>query len=294
VASLQFRNGVYRLLFRFNDKQQTLSIGEVPLAEARQWKFRTENLLMRVKQRLLEIPASVSVVDFIRFDGRPPVDPALTVRKDTTLHRLTEEYVKTVSNGAIESNTLANAKIHIKHLEKTLGKHFLLASITLGKLQDHITRRAPKVSAVTIKKELDTLRTIWNWGLRMQWVDRMFPCAGLIYPKTEEKLPFMTWDEIERRVRAGGNGDTLWECLFLDTKQIAELLAYLNTRTAPPWLYPMVFMAAHTGARRSEMIRARVSPRPRKWTAPTLTLPISIGRTAKFLMIPARALKDGG
>jgi hypothetical protein len=49
VASLQFRSGVYRLLFWHNDKQHTLSIGEFSLAEARQWKFRTENLLMRVK-----------------------------------------------------------------------------------------------------------------------------------------------------------------------------------------------------------------------------------------------------
>ena len=258
MASLQFRNGVYRLLFWHNDKQHTLAIGEVSLAEARQWKFRAENLLMRVKQRLLEVPASVTVVDFIRFDGRPPVDSALTVRKDTTFHQLTEEYIKTVGNGAIEANTLANAKIHIKHVEKTLGKHFLLAGLTLGKLQDHVTRRAIKVSAVTIKKELDTFRTVWNWGLRMQWIDRIFPCIGLIYPKTEEKLPFMTWAEIERRVRAGGDPDSLWECLYLDTQQIAELLAYVKTKIAPSWLYPMMLMAAHTGARRSEMIRARV------------------------------------
>jgi hypothetical protein len=40
---------------------------------------------MRAKQRLLEVPASVTVVDFIRFDGRSPVDPTLSVRKDTTL-----------------------------------------------------------------------------------------------------------------------------------------------------------------------------------------------------------------
>jgi integrase len=258
VASLQFRNGVYRLLFRFNGKQHTLPIGEVPLAEARQWKFRAENLLMRVEQRLLELPASVTIVDFIRFDGRPPIDPALAVRKDTTFNQLTEEYLKTVGNGAIELNTLANAKIHIKHLEKTLGKHFLLAGLTLGKLQGHITRRAPKVTAITIKKELDTFRTIWNWGLRMQWVDRPFPGSGLIYPKTDEKLPFMTWDEIERRVKPGGDPTILWECLYLNTLQIDKLLLYVREKAAPSWVFPMVVMAAHTGARRSEMIRATV------------------------------------
>jgi integrase len=258
MASLQFRNGVYRLLFRYNNRQATYTVGPVPLTEARQWKSRTENLLMRVGQGMMEVPRGVSIADFIRYDGRPPVEPAVAVRKDTTLHQLTDGYIKTVSNGAIEANTLANAKIHIKHVENTIGRHFLLAGLTLGKLQDHITRRAPKVSAVTIKKELDTFRSIWNWGLRMQWIDRPFPCSGLIYPKTEEKLPFMNFAEIERRLKAGGNSDLLWECLYLETQQIAELLSCVKMRRAPHWVYPMVVMAAHTGARRSEMIRARV------------------------------------
>ena len=258
MAFLQFRNGVYRLLFQYNGRQATYTVGPVPLSEARQWKSRTENLLMRVGQRMLEVPRGVAIADFIRYDGKAPVDAAILVRKDTTLHQLTDGYVRTVSNGAIEANTLANAKIHIKHIEKTLGRSFLLAGLTLGKLQDHVTRRAPKVSAVTIKKEFDTFRSIWNWGLRMQWVDRAFPGSGLIYPKTDEKLPFMTWDEIERRVKTGGDPHILWECLYLDTHQIDELLVYLKAKKAPYWLYPMVVMAAHTGARRSELIRARV------------------------------------
>jgi integrase len=258
VASLQFRNGVYRLLFQYNGRQATYTVGSVPLTEARQWKSRTENLLMRVEQRMLEVPRGVAIADFIRCDGKPPVDPAILIRKDTTLHQLTDGYITTVSNGAIEANTLATAKTHIKHLEKTLSRGFLLAGLTLGKLQDHITRRATKVSAVTIKKELDTFRSIWNWGLRMKWVDQPFPASGLVYPKTDEKLPFMTWNEIERRVNAGGNAEELWECLYLDTAQVAELLDFAKSSPAPDWVYPMMVMAAHTGARRSEMIRARV------------------------------------
>jgi integrase len=92
----------------------------------------------------------------------------------------------------------------------------------------------------------------------MKWVDQPFPSSGLIYPKTEEKLPFMTWDEIARRLKAGGNADGLWECLYLDTGQITELLAYVKAKHAPSWVYPMMVMAAHTGARRSEMIRAKL------------------------------------
>lgn len=98
MASLQFRNRSYRLLFQYNGRQATYTIGCVSLAEAHQWKFRAENLLMRVRQGMMEVPRGVSIVDFIRHDGRPPVDPAIAVCKDTTLHQLTNEYVKTVTH----------------------------------------------------------------------------------------------------------------------------------------------------------------------------------------------------
>jgi integrase len=258
VASLQCRNGVYRLLFQYNGRQANYTVGPVPLTEARQWKSRTENLLMRVKQNMLEVPRGVTIADFILHDGKPPLDPALAVRKDTTFDQLRKGYITTVSNGALEANTLYTMKIHLTRMEKTLGKHFLLTALTLGKLQEHVNRRAKDVSAITIKKEMDSFRSVWNWGLRMLWVDRPFPAPGLVYPKTEEKLPFMTWDEITRRIEAGGDAGTLWECLYLDTNQIAELLVFVKAKTAPFWLYPMILMAAHTGARRSELIRAKL------------------------------------
>jgi integrase len=207
---------------------------------------------------LLEVPPGVAIADFILFDGKPPVDPALAARKQTTLGELADAYLETHGNGAIESNTLATARIHLAHIQATLGKRFLLSGLTLGRLQDHIKRRQDDVSPVTIKKELDTFRSAWNWGLRMKWVDQPFPSSGLVYPKTDEKLPFMTTAEIKRRVRAGGDEASLWECLYLDAKEIKALLAHVKSRRAPAWVYPMVAAAAYTGARRSELIRARL------------------------------------
>ena len=112
------------------------------------------------------------------------------------------------------------------------------------------------MAAITIKKELDTLRSAWNWAKRMGYVQDDFPGAGLVYPKGEEKLPFMTWTEIERRIAAGGDPKELWECLFLREPEIDKFLDFVQQRKAPVWVYPMCVMAAHTGARRSEMLRA--------------------------------------
>lgn len=257
MASLQRKGDAWYCQFLYLGKRYTFTVGDVPNAEAFQWKARCEQLLMRIKQGLLDVPRGVSISDFILFDGKPPVDPAIQEHKQTTLHELREAYLATHGNGAIETSTLTTARIHLAHIEATLGKKFLLSGLTLGKLQEHVKRRQDDVSPVTIKKELDTFRSAWNWALRMKWVDQPFPAKGLVYPKTDEKLPFMTTAEIKRRIKAGADEAPLWECLYLDTKEIKALLAHVSARKAPAWVYPMVAAAAYTGARRSELIRAR-------------------------------------
>jgi len=256
MAALQLRGDSYRLIFQYLGEQQSCTLGSVAENEAHHWKVRCDQLLMRIKQGLLEVPRGVAIADFILFDGKPPVDPAIAIQKQTTLRELKQGFLDTHGNGAIEINTLATARIHLTHIEGTLGKKFLLSGITLGKLQEHIERRQTDVLPITIKKELDTFRTAWNWGQRMKWVDQAFPANGLVYPKCDEKLPFMTWTEIKRRIRAGADANSLWECLYLDTKEVTALLAHVKAQKAPDWMFPMLATAAYTGARRSELIRA--------------------------------------
>ena len=257
MASLQCRNDFWRLLFRHDGKQYSYSIGPVPKTEATTWKGRIEHTLMRLDQGLLDWPPGISLIDFLKYDGKPPVDPALSVRKDTTLGDLSSQYLATVSNGAIEASTLATSKIHLAHIETTLGKRFILSGLTLGKLQGHIDRRIKSVSPVTIKKEIATFRCAWNWGHRAKLVQGEFPSRGLVYPKTDESLPYMTWKEIERRIKAGGDPKELWEALFLSVDEIEAVLNHVKQKESPAWVYPMLAMAAHTGARRSELMRAR-------------------------------------
>ena len=90
-----------------------------------------------------------------------------------------------------------------------------------------------------------------------------FPNQGLKYPKTAEKPPFQTWEEIEKQIKRGGLSEDqqsgLWDCVFLTLKDISELLKYVKGTAHQPFIYPMVVMAAHTGARRSELIRSLVN-----------------------------------
>ncbi|HEX4132890.1 MAG TPA: tyrosine-type recombinase/integrase [Pirellulales bacterium] len=277
MAAIQERNGSWRALFRYQGQQHAVTIGRVPKHEAVQWKGKVEHLLMRLRQNLLELPSGMPITEFVLRDGKPVTKASQTA--STTFGQLHDAYIAARSNGSLEANTLATIELHLGHIEKTLGKHFLLDGLSLKHLQEHVTRRmndpvkameekkrrlpererkkfvVRKISATTIKKEIVSFRAAWLWGVRAGLVKGEFPSVGLSYPKVDEKPPFMTWSEIDRRIRAGGDAATLWECLYLDADQIAELLNWLKAKPCRPWVYPILVMAAHAGVRRSELLR---------------------------------------
>lgn len=266
MANLQQRNGSYRIRFRHDGKLQTFTLGEVDQDEAENKAKQVDYLLMRLKQGLVTIPAGVDVVDFIRFDGKPPASQPVATR--TTLGTLRDRYIKT-NEASLETNSLGTIKIHFGHFEKILGETFDIASLTLADLQEYVDQRAKapgskgrKVSPVTIRKELVTLRTAWNWGAKNILVAGVFPNDGLRFPKGVDKPSFMTRAQIERKITKGmpkAEVADLWDALYLQVEEIDELLKFVKARTSQPFVYPMFCFAAHTGARRSEIIRLRVT-----------------------------------
>ena len=96
----------------------------------------------------------------------------------------------------------------------------------------------------------------------MKLVSGRYPNDGLRYPKTDEKPPFQTRQEIQRRIARGGLGAEqiveLWECLYLPVDELGQVLAFVKQAGSHPWVYPLVCMAVHTGARRSELLRVQV------------------------------------
>ena len=111
-------------------------------------------------------------------------------------------------------------------------------------------------SSATIKKEIISLRTAWNWARRHLNLREEFPGGGLDYAKIEEGLPFMTWEEAESRIAAGDDPLEIWDCVYLRPEEIVELLEWVKARPVSPWVYPMFVFVAYTGARRSEIVRA--------------------------------------
>jgi integrase len=263
MAALQDRNGSFRILFRYNGKQHTFTVGAVSPDEAAAKARQVDYLLMRLKQRLLVLPAGTDIVTFVEHDGKPPdLGPTLPAapRQAVTLGHLKDQYLTTHGNGTLEANSLDTCRLHLGHFCRLLGAGSPVGELSLAQLQEYVNKRAgAKVSPVTIRKEMATLRAAWNWGEPMGLTSGRFPSRGLRYPKADEKPPFMTREEIERQIAAGGEPKVLWEALYLTGPELTELLAHVKEKAAYPWVYPLFCFAAHTGARRSEMLRAQVA-----------------------------------
>ena len=172
--------------------------------------------------------------------------------------------------GNLEETTIYSMKIHKGHLVRHLGADLAAQKIDLETLQGYVAKRQTedglrgrKLSGATIKKELVTLRCLWNWAVANGMVEGPYPGRRVKYPKVSEKPPFQTWQEIEKQISRGGLTENeqaeLWDSLFLSLREVSELLDFVKTTAAQPFIYPMVVMAAHTGARRSEIVRSMIN-----------------------------------
>ena len=136
----------------------------------------------------------------------------------------------------------------------------------MADLQGYIDRRRKVkgrrglLNPATIKKEIVTLRTAWNWGVRMNIVAGRYPNGGLRYPKSDDKPPFQTRAEIKRQF-PGLPADKvaeLWESLYLTLSEIERFLTHVKVQAAHPWIYPLMATAAHTAHRKGELLKMRI------------------------------------
>jgi integrase len=262
-------SGHFKICFRWGGRKLKKTVKTDDPAKAQNALARFNENLNLLERGRIELPPNADIGTFLLSDGKltGKVDTAPSP-KALTLGEIRDRYLAVHANGAMEANSLDTVRIHLRHVIATLGISFRVELLALADLQSHIDRRARKryrgrpLSAVTLRKELATFRACWNWACHAGAVKGTFPAHGLKFPKTNEKPPFQTRAEIDRQIGRGGLGDLevrqLWECLFLTRSEIAAFLDHVRDRPVPPFLYPMVCTAAHTGARRSELLRVKI------------------------------------
>jgi integrase len=271
MASVQQKGDSFYCQFYYLGRRYTVTFGAVSHDEADARAGSVDLLLLRIKQKLINVPAGVSITDFVLADGKvTPVEAVAAQNAEpASFSAFRQKYLDTHRNGAMEDNSLATVEMHLRHFERTLGEKFPLQQLQLADLQRHVNERSRKkyrgrpLSPITLKKEVASFRAAWNWATLNGLVKGSFPSKGLVYPKADELPPFMTWPEIERkrtlgRLSAGEEAD-LWDCLYLRKEEIEQLLTYAREKSTAPWLYPMLATAAYTGARRSELLRMELA-----------------------------------
>lgn len=260
-------SGHYHLCFRFGGKKfrRTLDTDDAKSAAATRLRFE-ENLVLLERGRF-ELPPDADLITFLLSDGKlaaPPVVAATPLLGDVF-----DRYLATCGNGSMEPCSLEMLVLHLKQIRRKFGESFKLNQLTSSHLQEYVNTRVRikgnksiPLSTVTLQKEMAAFRACFNWAVQTGILEGTFPNKGLRYPKGEDKRPFMTWEDIERRIGRGGlaanETKKWWDCLFLDLKQVAEFIEYMASHGSKPWMHPMIAAAVHTGARRSELVRLQV------------------------------------
>ncbi len=266
MAWLERRGKRFRVVFRFQDQRFLAILKTADAKEAEACLGRVEENLRLVERGRLTVPDGADLGLFLLSDGKleQPVGIARTVR----LAELFATYQTQFTAGAKEVITRAMEDIHMNHLTRLIGGGTPVAAITAGTVQKFVDARSREtwnghpIKAKTVRKAVATLRFVWNWANRQGHVPTKFPDVELSFAKEKQAEPFRTYDQVQailargvtdpRRVRE------LWDGLFLDPAQVAEVIAHVRRKTSARYLYPFLVTAAYTGARRAELFRARV------------------------------------
>lgn len=269
MAWLDKRGQSYRVVFQFAGQTFKRSLGTRDRREAAGQVATVERRIAMVERGELTIPEEIDLPLFLLGNDQIKL-PVISSKKVMSISEAITEYLDSIPAGSLESNSLCTVRIHLRHAERLLGKTFSIRSLGFANLQRYVDvrsrekgTRGKKINAVTIRKELASLSGLWSWMRRSGYCQVEFPNRGLRFPKTAEKPRFQTWAEIERQITRGRLSECeqaeLWSCLYLTTSEIEGVLDFVEKRPYPLWFFPMLLMAAHTGARRSELVRSEVN-----------------------------------
>ncbi|MEZ6121270.1 MAG: hypothetical protein R3C28_32535 [Pirellulaceae bacterium] len=268
MAWLQRKNkgSNFLIQFRFQGRKFSRSLKTNSETEALACKARLEETIRFVENGRILLPTPCDdVAGFLLSGGKTPA--RTEPQKLIALDQAFDGYLKSLPRNSYEPSTLSITKFRMNVLRRLLGKNTPLRSLHKSKLQEFVNRRALEtgkhgrpIHPSTIKSDLRVLSVVWTYAEDEGFVDSPFPGRRLRLPKAVAKLPFQTVEQI-RKILDGKSytvqeRKVVWQRVFLTVDEIDNLLNHVAATAEYPFVYPMFVMAAHTGARRSELIRS--------------------------------------
>lgn len=268
VASIQriSNSPNYTIRFRFQGRNVQRSLGTGDRRKAAGICSRIEETIRLLETGRIEITNGIDPIAFIFADGKPVEKP---IKADALgLSELYRIYLAKLPEGRKEASTLDGEGIHLKHLKRHLGPHRTVQTITKSDLQNYVSYRLKEkyhgklIRPDTVRKELVTFRMLWNWGVEEGLLTGGSPTKHVALPLTDEKPAFLTPTEIQAILARGGlakgEEERLWEAVYLETAEVAQVLEHARKSARCTFIYPMMVFVAHTSARRSELVRSMI------------------------------------
>lgn len=241
------KKGNYLIMFRFGGRQYMKSLATTNEKEAINRVGTIEETLARIQNGFLPMATGADVWEFVKTGGVNASRPASA--QVLTLGDLREWFL----SQSPDRPSTGTTRIHLNHFCEVLGEKKNLASITGDDLQGYVNTRHEddEIAPKTIGKELSTLSMCWNRAHLHGKSACGYPACQVRLPRAEAKEPFRTWAQLAKSGKPAP-----WENLYLRASEIEELLDWLEGQQRT-WFFPAIVMAAHTGARRSEILRSR-------------------------------------
>jgi len=173
MASLENRTGYFHVVFRFGGKKYTRSLQTDDEHEANRLIANLEQTIRDIKSGRITLPPDADIPTFFLSDGKLSNPPVNTIEETkeirTSLHNLFDLYFSSLPEDSLEESTVSQMKTHRNNLIRILGEKILIDEIDLNRLhvyskkrRNEKGRRKGKISASTIRKELVTLRRVWQ------------------------------------------------------------------------------------------------------------------------------------
>jgi len=269
MASLVKKSGQFYVQFRWppgrQGNQYTRNCKTDKKRPADAVRHLVENTIDRLTRRGDEIPDHVDAGDYILSGGK-----VKEIADGTTLEAAGRAYIEDRTDKA--PLTLKGEKKHLRHLCRVLKDKTRIDRVGLDELKKYVKKRRTepnraggKVSDATIRKELVTYKQLWEWAFEEGKVVGQCPLMKKNNPKKwainlrkdSETEPFRTWAQIEKKIKREKLNPTeakvCWAKLYLDDKQVAELLTYVSEHPRYSFMLLPFMLAARAGMRRREI-----------------------------------------
>lgn len=126
----------FLLVFRLNGARYKKLLDLMDRREADAITAKVERRIEMRERGEWQLPDPSQVTDSLLGELAPR--PVVQLSRGRTLGAMIDEYIPSVPNGRLESNTVATLTIHLNHVRQVMGRTLRVESITFAALQKYV------------------------------------------------------------------------------------------------------------------------------------------------------------